>query len=574
MPDRLRACLAAFGCLLVLAGCAPQSSPGAGSPSSEGAPAPQGTATRVTVAIGGDANNLATKLDVTGGVFASDFRFMANSPLVTVDPRGVAHPFLAADRPSRDQGTWTVRPDGTMATTWKIRPNAVWHDGQPVTSGDFAFALKVYLDEAVATSNREPERLIDRIEALDEKTFVVNWKETYPFASQLVAGQLEALPEHLVGNLYEGDKEAFQNASFWSSTAYVGNGPYRIAEWDKGVQLVYRAFDRFFLGRPKMDEVVFRVIGDMSTVVSNVLSGTIDTAVAVTLNHQAAATVKQQWEQSGAGQMASTPTYFRNMQVQHEPTRARPQALLDRRVRQALVHGLDRPSNAEIVTAGASPATDAMVPPGDPLYERAQQVVARYPFDRARATALLRDAGWTKGGDTLTNETGQPFPLEIWTSQVSDNETEMSLAAADYSALGIQVTQNVIPIARNRDREYRANFPGLTITATSINIPDAMIDFTSSRCPRAENQFAGSNRGCWTHPDFERFFKLANTTLDDRERDEAVVQAFRVLTEDVGVIGMSYNMEIIPVRKGLVGPAPRWPAQPGNTWNVYEWRWG
>jgi hypothetical protein len=53
----------------------------------------------------------------------------------------------------------------------------------------------------------------------------------------------------------------------------------------------------------------------------------------------------------------------------------------------------------------------------------------------------------------------------------------------------------------------------------------------------------------------------------------AVVQAFKVVTEEVGVIGMSYNMEIVPVRKGLVGPAPRWPGQAGNTWNVYEWRW-
>jgi peptide/nickel transport system substrate-binding protein len=448
----------------------------------------------------------------------------------------------------------------------------VWHDGQPVTSGDFTFALRVYLDEAVATSNRDPERLVDRIEALDNKSFMVHWKETYPFANQLVSGQLEPLPEHLLGRLYEGDKEAFQNASFFTSTSYVGTGPYRISEWDKGVQIVYRAFDQFFMGRPKMDEVIFRIIADMNTVVSNVLSGAIDTAVAVTLNHQAAATVKQQWEASGAGQMASTPTYFRNMQIQHEPTRARPQALLDRRVRQALMHGIDRQAIAEIVTAGASQAADAMVPPGDPLYDRVQSAVAKYPFDRARAAALLQEAGWTRSGDTLTSG-GQPFPLEIWTSQVSDNETEMSLVAADYSALGIQAIQNVIPIARNRDREYRANFPGLTITATSINVPDAMVDFTNNRCPRSENQFAGSNRGCWTHPDFERFFSTANTTLDDRERAEAVVQAFRVLTEDVGVIGMSYNMEIIPVRKGLIGPAPRWPAQPGNTWNVYEWRW-
>jgi peptide/nickel transport system substrate-binding protein len=283
--------------------------------------------------------------------------------------------------------------------------------------------------------------------------------------------------------------------------------------------------------------------------------------------------VRDQWQKSGDGAMAATATYFRNMQVQHDPARTKQLALLDARVRRALVHGLNREAIAEIVTAGASPATDAMAPPTDPLYNRVQQAIAKYPFDRTRALALLQEAGWTKRGDSLVDASGQQFATEIWTSQVSDNETEMSLVAADWSALGIQTAQSTIPIARNSDREFRANFPGLNITATSISIPEAMRDFTSSACPRTENRFAGSNRGCWSNPTFESLFRTATTTLNDQERDNTIVQAFKVLTDEVGVIGMSYNMEIIPVRKGLVGPAPRWPAQPGNTWNIYDWRW-
>jgi peptide/nickel transport system substrate-binding protein len=207
------------------------------------------------------------------------------------------------------------------------------------------------------------------------------------------------------------------------------------------------------------------------------------------------------------------------------------------------------------------------------LFNRVQQAITRYPFDRNRALALLGEAGWARTGDGLTNASGQSFPLEIWTSQVSDNETEMNLVASDFGAIGIQATGMVIPIARNADREYRATFPGLTITATSVDIPGSMIDYSHERCPRAENRFAGSNRGCWSHPEFEQFFRVAITTLDDAERQDAVIQALRVVTEDVASIPMSYNMEIIPVRKGLVGPAPRWPAQPGNTWNVYAWQW-
>ncbi|MEA2642428.1 MAG: hypothetical protein QOF51_3822 [Chloroflexota bacterium] len=62
-------------------------------------------------------------------------------------------------------------------------------------------------------------------------------------------------------------------------------------------------------------------------------------------------------------------------------------------------------------------------------------------------------------------------------------------------------------------------------------------------------------------------------SLDARARTDATVNAFRVLTQDVGIFTMSYSLENIPVRAGLSGPGPRWSAQPGSTWNVHEWTW-
>ncbi len=66
---------------------------------------------------------------------------------------------------------------------------------------------------------------------------------------------------------------------------------------------------------------------------------------------------------------------------------------------------------------------------------------------------------------------------------------------------------------------------------------------------------------------------MASTSLDPRERGNAVVQAMRVITEDVRLIGLFYTSENLPVRKGIIGPGPRWPGQIGNTWNVHAWYW-
>jgi hypothetical protein len=95
----------------------------------------------------------------------------------------------------------------------------------------------------------------------------------------------------------------------------------------------------------------------------------------------------------------------------------------------------------------------------------------------------------------------------------------------------------------------------------------------SDQCPTAERRFVGTNRGCWKNAEFDRLYITASTSLEAQERADAVVQALRVMTEEAGIIGIAYNAESIPVRRGLVGPGPRWPGQVGTTWNVHLWHW-
>ena len=61
---------------------------------------------------------------------------------------------------------------------------------------------------------------MERIDAVDDQTFVIRWKQPYPWANELGSRQLDPLPEHIMGRVYEaGDAEAFMNHAFWSSTA-------------------------------------------------------------------------------------------------------------------------------------------------------------------------------------------------------------------------------------------------------------------------------------------------------------------------------------------------------------------
>lgn len=562
-----------LSCAALMAACA---QPRAGAPAAGPSGPSEATVnkpTRVTLASASDLSSLATKFD-TSGTGSNDLLLMTNSPLVVLASEGTPQPRLASDIPSRDRGTWTVNPDGTMATTWTIRPNAIWHDEQPVTSRDFAFALDLYLDEEIAVANRNPERFIERIDIVDDKTFTIRWKVLYPAANRLLAGDLEPLPEHVLGALYRaGDKRAFQAASFWTTPDYVGNGPFRLVRLEPGVESVYRGFPGFFLGRPKLDEVVFRVITDPNAVVVNLLSGGIDGVTNNTFTLEGSQIVRQEWERTSVGQVLGLLATTRLARMQQNPAYADPPGLRDLRVRRALLYGIDRRSIAEQTSAGLSSVPDAILSPADRLFPRADAVATKYPFDQSRALALLQDAGWTKRGNSLVDARDQRFALDIRTTRVAGNETVMALMANDLSGLGMEVSQNLLPPATQRDPEFRATFSGLTITAVPVYWPEDLRQFTTNECPTTANRFTGRNDGCWSNNEFDQWAAFAMTTVDQEEGARALIEGLRVLTDGAATIPFAYNVEVIALPKKLIGHLPRPVAQKGHTYDIHEWSW-
>src|SRR5581483_1121220 len=141
--------------------------------------------------------------------------------LVTADEKGNVVPVLAAELPTRENGGVTLRPDGGMDVTWKLRPGVTWHDGQPHTSADVKFTV-----DAINKGDWKPESTdgFDRIASVDTPdslTAVVHYKEVYaPYQMQFFRG---TLPKHLLAGR-DIDKANDYNRD------PMGTGPYRVAE--------------------------------------------------------------------------------------------------------------------------------------------------------------------------------------------------------------------------------------------------------------------------------------------------------------------------------------------------------
>ncbi len=238
--------------LALTAACAPATtvSRNAGAVDRVGAAPPALKA--LTVAITEDPGNFWDAITGSGGSGVRELGHMVNQFPATTASDGAAVPRLLVELPSVERGTWRIQPDGGMETTLSLRRDAVWHDGEPLTADDIVFTWQVNRDPDIPNSNAEVARLISGMEARDATTIVVSWSASYPYADRLRHRELFTLPRHLLSQYYPDGKDAMLAQPYFSEQ-YIGLGPYRVVRWERGSNLELAAFDRYFLGRPKID---------------------------------------------------------------------------------------------------------------------------------------------------------------------------------------------------------------------------------------------------------------------------------------------------------------------------------
>src|SRR5437867_9698376 len=127
---------------LIVAACAAPAAPREGGP----APAQQRTQAPKTVRIGVDASHEPSGgfiIFSTEGTGWLEHALMFHNGLAVYDEAGALQPRLGRTVPTIEDGDWRVLSDGTMELTWKVRPDAKWHDGAPLLADDFVLGLQI-----------------------------------------------------------------------------------------------------------------------------------------------------------------------------------------------------------------------------------------------------------------------------------------------------------------------------------------------------------------------------------------------------------------------------------------------
>jgi len=505
---------------------------------------------------------------MNSGTGNRDFDALTNAFLSYLTPDQQPMPYLAQELPSLEKGTWKILPNGQMETTYTLKKNATWHDGKPLTAQDFLFAHRVRTDPDVPVHVTEAERRISAARAIDDHTLFLTWKEPFVWAGMLHSEHFAPLPRHLLEDVYSTDKERFIQGPHWRSE-FVGAGPYMVESWEPGAQMVLRAHPGFVFGKAPVDQITIKFIGDGNTIVANLLAGAVDVAFHSSIAYAQA----QALEEAGWN---GTVEYWRGnprfIEFQMRDWGNQQKAVLDLRVRRALLHGIDRQSMIDALYGGRLRAHHVWLDPADPAFPAVDRAVTKYDFDVARAESLLREAGWAKGGDgTARNSQGEPISVPMLNHPSDLDMAEGAIVVNYWKAIGVPSEITRLTPAQMRDGELRSKFPAVAYNRRGLGYDDLV--FTTANHATPENRWSGQNRNGYSNPVVDEYLQRALSTVDVREREPLFVEAFKAWTADAVVTPTHLQPRVVAYPAGLRGVKETWVGESGLIWNSWEWHW-
>lgn len=406
--------------------------------------------------------------------------------------------------------SWDVSEDG-MVITFHLRRDVKWHDGAPFTSADVLFTYNTLRDPKVATPYSDSLGPLDKVEAPDEYTVKVTYSQ--PFAPALEAWGLGIIPKHLL----EGQD---MNTTEFNRHP-VGTGPFKFGEWITGERITQVANDGYFLGRPKIDKITTRVIPETSTQFLELKSGGIDYMGLTPVQY------KRQTDSEEFNEKFQKLRYpdFLYTYMGYNLKDAR---FKDVRVRKAFSYAINTGSLIDGVLMGLGSPCTGPFPPKSWAYNPA---VKPYPFDPAKAKALLAEAGWKDtDGDGIVDKDGKPFSFTILTNQ-GNNERKKTgeIIQQNLKDVGVDVKLNVLEWqAFLHDFVHKGKFEAVILGWSLTPDPDAYEIWHSSKTKEGQFNFVG-----YKNAEVDNLLVEGRQTFDHEKRKKIYNRVHEILADDV-----------------------------------------
>lgn len=495
---------------------------------------------------------------------------LTTRPITVIDADWNTVCMLCVTLPSLENGGAKLEktPDGKdgIAVTYTIRDEAVWGDGTPVTSDDVIFTWEIGRHPKSGVAAAEGYRRILSIDRVDDKTFTFHIdRRTFDYADISTLG---VVPAHLDRSNFDDPAAYRTRTAFDTDPTNPGlfMGPYLMTEANTGSYMVFERNPKWWGKQPAFDRITVRVIENTATLEANLRSGAIDMiAGELGLNvDQALAFQKRHGD-------AYTIEFKSGLIYEHIDLMLDNPILKDRRVRQALLYAADRKTISERLFGGTQPVADTNINPLDWIYT---DDIAKYPYDPAKAAALLDEAGWSKKVKGIrVNDKGEPLRFDLMTTAGNrTRELVQQVLQSQWKAAGIDIRIN---------NEPARVFFGVTVTQRKfdamamfawISSPESVPRTTlhSDSIPSPENNWGGQNYTGYANPEMDTLLEEIELELD-RDKRGALWHRFQELyARDLPVLPLYFRANPFIMPKWLTGIRPTGHQFPTTLW-VEDW---
>lgn len=364
---------------------------------------------------------------------AENVAFNIYSGLTTFDPSsGAPIPDLAQH--------WEIAPDG-RTFTFTLRPNATWHgDYGKVTSEDVVYSYQRILDASTQSSYRAEFNNVDQVQAPDPSTVVIKLKTP----------DLNFL--YQVGNYHQGQivkREAIEKLGDAYPRNPIGTGPFKLASWTPNSQIVLEAHDGYFLGKPTLNKVTYRLIRDENAAEVALHNNEVALAMNFSLNE-----TLQRLSKDSSVVLLKCEGYADNLTIMNPDFKP----FSDVRVRQAMAYAVDNASIIKKITPLTASPADNIIPPFMPVYT---SNVPHYGYDPAKAKQLLAAAGYPNGFTVKLLQGGTPT-------------ASTQLQQAMYADSGIKIDFDIVDTAAYNKRRGNGDYQLTGRLYPAVN-PDTLL---------------------------------------------------------------------------------------------------
>ena len=410
--------------------------------------------------------------------------------------------------------TYQVSPDGRQFT-FRIRPEAVWEDGLPVTASDAVFTIRRIVDPKVPSPVfKSLFEGLTSVEARDARTFVATFREPYAYRAMAFVIPL-VCERRFRGKSFLGASEGRRPLS---------NGPYRLVAWKAQDSIELERNPRAW-GQPgHFDRIVFKILPDNS------------------VSYRALATdgLDETWiDQSLKEKASRDPDFaaccrsieFYNLDYNYIGLNIRSPLFSDARVRRALTMLLDRASIVRGLFHGSARIISGPWAPDSPAYDAR---VAPLPFDPVRAGNLLDAAGWRdSNGNRIRDREGREFEFELLVSSGTPVGQQIDeIFAAELARAGIVAHIRPLDWSVYVERLESGDFEAASgAWSASDPNPDPYPYWHSSQFPPK-----GLNSSFYSNPEADGLMEAARREMDPGKRIATFHRLHAIFRDDAPAI--------------------------------------